>query len=801
MQESNNSDNDRRPPPVPEKPLWRKLRMSIRRPTGQVAPEQPGVFVKNVTYQVKKNKILDDITCFFPQGEVTAILGPSGCGKSTLLDIISQRISINNSDSSGMVSYSGKILTKQRFQQIGGYVYQEDILLSTDTVHECLLEASLLKSNYGNKSFYQVYKERKERVKVLKQEMGLTVCENVRIGDSGQKAASGGQKRRVSISIQLINDPQILLLDEITTGLDSFSSYQIGKILRSLAHDKKKTIISTIHQPSSELFALFDNVLVLHSGKLVFFGPVKALKEYMTAINYPIPDSTNPADWLLNIISNPYLTTSEEEEDGYSSSEDEAVSHYSQHDTNSIVLTENNSPSSYIYNINNNNNNNFESSGIINKALPVIPNISTNNYLKRDSIVPMINQTSKEITMTAAGGDETQVIMNRIEHLADFYRKNYTEKERFLPSMSAPIRKESTYTPGTLSGGYQSQSKLKLACTRFYNYFYTFCAKTLILMFRFLRTTWRDPLIFYSEMAQAIIIGLFTGLLYFRLGLDQQGIQDRLAAFFFLLTAASYIPTTSVISVFPLQRALFTREREANLYGPLLYYLAYSIVHMLIEMIFPLIMLLCAYWLIGFDNMADKFFIQLVIFVLIQLLSESLGLLVGALSRSVDFANIVVGVIITIWYCFSGYLIRNDQIGYWFYPFAVTSIFRYSLHAMSQAEFSGQTFSCPSVSKVLDVYNVTTLCNFKNETYLTLPDTNMDVRLNNYTNDICNSIDWNRTMNAISPSVCLTNGDDILKYYFPNFPLYGNILILILMLILYRIAIYLALRFKRWGRR
>ncbi|KAL9642139.1 hypothetical protein ABK040_007144 [Willaertia magna] len=735
-----------------------------------------GLNVQNLNIYKNKSHILHDITCFFPSGQLTAIVGPSGCGKTTFLDVLSQRVKLRGKGNSGSITFKGKKLNKKLFQKSGGYVYQEDILLTTDTIHECLLESALLKTKFGPKGFLQNYREKKERVEQLENDMGLSQAKNVKIGDTLNKAASGGQKRRVSISIQLLNNPEILLLDEYSSGLDSYNSLLIGKALRKLAHEQGKTIISTIHQPSSELFALFDNVLVLAFGKIIYFGPIKCLKEFLLSVGFPLPKNTNPCDWLINIISNPHIELA------------------SKRPVVRPIISESSSPIST-----SSDSNPTPSSTAFDNNLAV-PSPTTkklnasNSLLDIKSKLNLLQGSDKEKHLSIGFlGKEKEDLEQRIETIVSYYSTHYTEKHVFLPSdhrkdSTAPSEGTSTTTP-------IASKKKKNYFKKFVYFMYNTIVKLLILMFRFIRTTWRDPLIFWSEFVQVLFSGVFAGLLYFQLKNDQQGIIDRISAFYFLLSTASYIPAESVVSVFPHQRSLFIREREANLYGTLLYYVAYSIVHTITEMLFPTIMLLGAYWITGFTNSPEAFFLQLIILIIVQWLCESIGLLAGALLRSVDMGNLIVGVILIVWFCFSGYLIRSEQVGPWFYPLAYTSIFRYSLHAMAQCEFENLKFTCPMINNVRN--NVPLLCNFKNETYFNVTS-NYQVPLNNYTTEICNSLDWNRTLDIITPTVCISDGKAALSYYFPNFPLWGNFVVLLGMLVVYRILIYLALRFKRW---
>ena len=107
----------------------------------------------------------------------------------------------------------------------------------------------------------------------MAQYLELEKCLDTLVGGVLIKGISGGEKKRTSIAFELITDPQVIFLDEPTSGLDSLTSYIIVSELKYLAHKKKRTVIMTIHQPNSEIYALFDSLTLLLEGKIIFQGP------------------------------------------------------------------------------------------------------------------------------------------------------------------------------------------------------------------------------------------------------------------------------------------------------------------------------------------------------------------------------------------------------------------------------------------------------------------------------------------------------------------------------------------------
>jgi ABC-type multidrug transport system ATPase subunit len=245
--------------------------------------------------------ILNGVNALFKSGKINAIMGPSGSGKSSLLNLISGRISsdlLNRYSSSGDICFNDMKISTDMINSLCSYVSQDDDhLLASLSVRETLLMAAALRLRNMDKD------ERSRVVDDVIAKLGLRGCANTLIGSEFKKGISGGEKRRVAIGIQLLNNPKVLFLDEPTSGLDSFTASTILEILQNLA-DEGKTIIITIHQPRSDLFRKFGEVLLLAKGGMVGYnGPQETMTEYFQSLGYPCPKLTNSADHILDLIS------------------------------------------------------------------------------------------------------------------------------------------------------------------------------------------------------------------------------------------------------------------------------------------------------------------------------------------------------------------------------------------------------------------------------------------------------------------------------------------------------------------
>jgi len=223
-------------------------------------------------------------------------MGPSGSGKTSLLNILAGRVMAKPGfDIGGDVALNGTKVEPTEHQRIFGYVMQDDALHATSTPREILHFASSLRLAEAQ------MKESSHLADDLMSSLGLTKCADSLVGSEMLKGISGGEKKRVSIGAELITNPEILFLDEPTSGLDSFSSYQVISILRQLAH-QQQVVLCTIHQPSSEILHLFDSVIFLAHGSIIYQGPPDQIRSYFESRGHPCHPDYNPSDFVMYLI-------------------------------------------------------------------------------------------------------------------------------------------------------------------------------------------------------------------------------------------------------------------------------------------------------------------------------------------------------------------------------------------------------------------------------------------------------------------------------------------------------------------
>ncbi|KAJ2614118.1 hypothetical protein EV177_002215 [Coemansia sp. RSA 1804] len=241
-------------------------------------------------------RILHNVSGSIYPGEVVAIMGASGAGKTTLLNVLSGRI--QGGKLFGDVKFNGAKRDPHTFKRMLAYVEQDDLMHDTLTVEETLAVSARLRLS----SKKHTDKEKLQCVDNVMRQLRLSHIANSRIGGGSKRGISGGERKRVSIGIELVTDPSILVLDEPSSGLDSSSAEMVVKLTKDMAHERNLCTLMTIHQPSAEMVAQFDKLILLSQGKLVYMGLADQALQYFEKLGYP-STNPNPANFYIDLTT------------------------------------------------------------------------------------------------------------------------------------------------------------------------------------------------------------------------------------------------------------------------------------------------------------------------------------------------------------------------------------------------------------------------------------------------------------------------------------------------------------------
>jgi ABC-type multidrug transport system ATPase subunit len=217
-------------------------------------------------------------------------------GKSSLLNILAGRsATAPGIDITSVITVNQKKINPVKFRKNIAYVMQDDGLLQTATPREALRFSARLRLED------KLMGEVESMVNHILDSLGLNECADTYVGGPLIKGISGGQRKRTSVGIELITKPSILLLDEPTSGLDSYTAYSLIQVLKKIAKSNA-TVLVTIHQPSSEVFHLFDKVIFMKDGRVLYQGSVPNIVPSLSSKGYMCPPNYNPADYMMFII-------------------------------------------------------------------------------------------------------------------------------------------------------------------------------------------------------------------------------------------------------------------------------------------------------------------------------------------------------------------------------------------------------------------------------------------------------------------------------------------------------------------
>jgi ABC-type multidrug transport system ATPase subunit len=255
----------------------------------------------NVSLKVKVGKkewkqLLWNMSGCVSAGQMVAIMGGSGAGKSTLLNVLTGRIGAG--ELTGQILVGNEPRRPETWQTDCGYVEQDDLMHRNLTVEETLLYASKFRLPSS-----MTLKAKKARVDEIIMDLGLHACRHTPIGGGDLRGISGGERKRVSIGIELITQPKVLILDEPTSGLDAFTAFNVIKMVKELALKRNLVVLMTVHQPRTDILKVMDKILLLSMGKTVFFGTNDEALQHFASLGFELPLETNPSDFYLDTIT------------------------------------------------------------------------------------------------------------------------------------------------------------------------------------------------------------------------------------------------------------------------------------------------------------------------------------------------------------------------------------------------------------------------------------------------------------------------------------------------------------------
>ncbi|XP_066594324.1 ATP-binding cassette subfamily G member 4 isoform X1 [Prorops nasuta] len=618
-------------------------------------PKRPPVDLAftDLTYKVREGRksnvktILKCVSGRLRSGELTAIMGPSGAGKSTLLNILT---GYKGAGVEGSITMNGHERNLSAFRKLSCYIMQDNQLHANLTVAEAMRVAANLKlGKHITKA------EKEEVIQEILETLGL--AEHRRTMTSN---LSGGQKKRLSIALELVNNPPVMFFDEPTSGLDSSSCFQCISLLKTLARGGR-TIICTIHQPSARLFEMFDALYTLAEGQCVYQGSTSQLVPFLRTIGLNCPSYHNPASFIIEV----------------------SCGEYGDNIKNLVNAIKNGQYD-------------------IREGHPF-------PELKSDLNNADMGNFPKDIEGTENQGTKDKNDASNLEDKFAESKKSEVKNGNILPGyatndivkqaaeIAIPIDLEKKDNASTaLLDDSIAVTPERYPTSEFLQFW--------IILKRTLLFSRRDWTLMYLRLFAHILVGFLIGALYYDIGNDGAKVLSNLGFLFFNMLFLMYTSMTITILSFPLELPVLLKENFNRWYSLKAYYLAITVSDIPFQAIFCIIYVSIVYFLTSQPPEVFRFSMFLGACLLISFVAQSVGLVVGA-AMNVQNGVFLAPVMSVPFLLFSGFFVSFDAIPVYLRWITYLSYIRYGFEgtALATYAFAREKLKC------FQVY-----CHFKN---------------------------------------------------------------------------------------
>eukprot|EP00877_Chromochloris_zofingiensis_P006636 jgi/Chrzof1/2225/Cz11g07110.t1 len=636
------------------------------------------VELPGMQYDAQGNKVLlHCITGHASSGEVLGVLGPSGSGKSTLLSILSGTLTdvAANSIIKGRVRL-GDVSKPSIMRKFTAYVAQADVLLPSLTVSECLQYSALLRLPQRLPA-----SEVRARIAGVLNELNLTAVAGSLVGCSGSssiRGVSGGERRRVSIGMELVTKPLLLLMDEPTSGLDSFSALNLVKTCEQVA-SHGRIIVMSLHQPSPDMLLLLDRVMLLARGHVLYAGPPGGVDAHLAAAGVPRPPRRAIAEHMLVAASKTkYIKMILEYVRNHGRQGSTAESTDSEQGVDGVDRVNAGAISSLGGGQAAVEHQDVEMGGVFDKRT---------RFRTCQDHVP--KNTAPDTAADRVGQDTVSQKDQSSQHAVTWADEN-------AHARGAKGHQKRDSCPEYGSGGKQRRRgghhghaglhHIKHCILRFVR-------ELAVLFKRSVKDMIRTPALLLMHVALAILTGLVVGLIFLNLQADFSGVQNRAGAMFFSLAFFGFTSLTGIDGLV-LERNLVIKETRSKYYSLTSYLTTKLVLDALLLRTLP-VMLYTAllYPLVGLSPVPSK---VATFFCVLSLYSASVGALavaITALVGSAGAASLLMNLILLLWVLVGGFLVSPQAIPVWIRWLRYCTPLSYAFEAMIGSELQGFSFT------------------------------------------------------------------------------------------------------------
>ncbi|XP_011053772.1 PREDICTED: ATP-binding cassette sub-family G member 1 isoform X2 [Acromyrmex echinatior] len=609
-------------------------------------PKRPPVDLAftDLTYKVREGRknnsktILKSVSGRLRSSELTAIMGPSGAGKSTLLNILT---GYKMSSAEGSITINGQERNLSAFRKLSCYIMQDNQLHMNLTVAEAMKVAASLK--LGS---HVSQAEKEEVIQEILETLGLS--EHRRTMTSN---LSGGQKKRLSIALELVNNPPIMFFDEPTSGLDSSSCFQCISLLKTLARGGR-TIICTIHQPSARLFEMFDALYTLAEGQCVYQGSTSQLVPFLRSIGLNCPSYHNPASFIIEVSCGEYGDNIKNLINAINNGKYDIREGHPFSETKEGM------------------NNCTAATGILKNS----DNLDKAKIKDKNDISNLQEKFPEE---------KNEINNGKLIH---DYTTNDIAKQALDVTIPIDSDKKDNANIALLD------ESIVVTPERYpiseFKQFYIILKRALL----FSRRDW--TLMYLRLFAHILVAGLISAL-YYDIGNDGAKVLSNLGFLFFNMLFLMYTSMTITILSFPLELPVLLKENFNRWYSLKSYYLAITISDLPFQTVFCILYVTVVYFLTSQPADITRFSMFLGTCLLISFVAQSVGLMVGA-AMNVQNGVFLAPVMSVPFLLFSGFFVSFDAIPVYLRWITYLSYIRYGFEgtALTIYGFGREKLKC-----------------------------------------------------------------------------------------------------------
>ncbi|KAF3903928.1 hypothetical protein ABW21_db0203907 [Orbilia brochopaga] len=634
---------------------------------------------EDISYAVNGKQILTGVHGAVNPGQVMAIMGASGAGKTTFLDILARKN--KRGTVGGKILVNGLAVSDDEYREVIGFVDQEDTCMPTLTVYETILNSALLRLPRD-----MDFQSKKTRVMEVMSQLGVLGIQDSLIGsEEGERGISGGERRRVSIACELVTSPAILFLDEPTSGLDAYNAYNVIECLVSLAQNYNRTIIFTIHQPRSNIVALFDQLVLLAKGRMVYSGEFKLCQDYFANLGYPCPPGFNIADFLVDLTMHAsHKRTVPSEATATPSGEANGAAGPSTSAAAAATPTEGESVSSpkrvKTKRRRNNSVRDRQERALFTRKASGLGQGADDVSLASvpDESEALLGDPDREDDAGLIAGSTRE--QTDLDVLIAAYLNSHASQqihESITNIVVAANNPEENGSTGVDARADRLGTSPIAGFKRigWFEQFYIVSSRTW-------KNLYRNPMLMLTHYAIPIVLAVLCGFLFYGISDDIAGFQNRMGLFFFVLAVFGFSALTS-LHAFSAERLLFVRERANGYYSPVTYFASKVVFDILpLRLLPPIILGAIVYPMVGLLPEWGAFFKFLLVLVLFNLATATLCLFIGIVVKDTGIANLVGSLVMLFSLLMAGLLLNHDKIPVAARWLQVLSIFHYGFEAL-----------------------------------------------------------------------------------------------------------------------